>query len=548
MPMPRPDPEPTDPAKARILIIENNERVRHSLVRGLSAAGYEVFAVVDRKGDLLRASLRAAPRFRPHVAIVDLRLTDDHDTSDTSGLELLVELKNQSSGLKLIVYSAYLDSTVDREISKIGAAWIEKSGSPQLLKDTVADLARSVSANFRQFSVNWPDAWNIERTLKRLFSSRLPGRLADDVLAQLFHQADSVHITHIEGKATPYASPVSRGRSLVVKAQPAGYEVKKVVKLAHPCRIQLESANYAAHIQDQIPGVFHTVLERSGFFWDIGASVYTFLGDAGGVSLMTYRDYYQQCHNSEQRIQPLQYFFSSIWRYARRHQDTQEGSIVDEYDRMLGIREKIANIPPPHNGLREAARGLVDPVQWMADCSAAYAPKSFCTATIHGDFHADNLFTDGQHLWLVDFERTGVGPAYADFCELEIDVLTRLLSPQIGLADFRVLVDALLADEMAPELPADLPAEATEALAFIRDLRALALASTACADKMQARWELLFDCIFVAGMSPAAKGLAVQRDRAWLYAAALCTHIEPARHQAQHSTRADQVSADIALN
>jgi CheY-like chemotaxis protein len=225
---------------ARVLVIDNREQVRRDLKRGLEGRGYTV-AVAEGDGSRLhRNALQIAGRFRPHVAIVDLRLDDDHDTSDTTGLELLRDLRQRCEGLGLIVYSAYLTPTVDREINKLAAEWVEKSDEPRLLKETVDRLAAQSCAGSRSFTVAWPKEWRRSDTMLRVFDADIPASLLDDVIAQLFERGRRVWIHHVENIETSSAAPVSRGRSLVVKVQQQG-NAEKIVKVSTPTAACLAS-------------------------------------------------------------------------------------------------------------------------------------------------------------------------------------------------------------------------------------------------------------------------------------------------------------------
>ena len=73
----------------RILIVDNDYRVGSDLAEILQPEGYAVEVVRGSGRKLISAAKATARKLRPHVAIVDLRLLNEYDTADKSGLKLL---------------------------------------------------------------------------------------------------------------------------------------------------------------------------------------------------------------------------------------------------------------------------------------------------------------------------------------------------------------------------------------------------------------------------------------------------------------------------
>lgn len=514
---------------ARVLVIDNREQVRRDLRRGLESRGYQV-VVVEGDGERLhRNALAIACDFRPHIAIVDLRLDDDYDTSDTSGLKLLDKLRKRSAGLGVIVYSAYLTPTVDRKIKELAAEWVDKSDEPRVLKETVDRLAAQTCAVSRPFTVTWPKDWERSDTVFKVFEDKIPPSLLDDVIAQLFERGKRVWIRHIEDVETLSAAPVSRGRSLVVKVEQQGNLANKIVKVSTPRRVRREVENYRRFVDGRRLGQFHTQLEASRAFWDVGASVYTFLGDDGATGLRTLRKFYAAEQDVQRLLTPIR-FWQGVWANAypvKRH-SSQQATLDLQYDRLLGLQKNLSRINQQARPAVLAAADLLDPLQWLRERGGAFVVQPGVWQVIHGDFHADNVFTDGERAWVVDFERTGHGPLYADYCELELDVLTRLLPAMVGAEEFLRLV-TMLADIDGDSSLDTFSTEACKAACFVRGLRDIAFAMTKTRHPIAYQWGLLCDALFVAGMRLSfhnTQEQSVQQERAWLYASALCTCIE----------------------
>ncbi len=521
------DEEPSPKSsRARVLVVDNREQVRRDLQRGLEAEGYEVI-VAHGIGEALRKdAVRLAKKTRPHVAIVDLRLDDDHDTSDTSGLKLLEELRKRSKAVGLIVYSAYLNPTVDRAINEYGAKWVDKGDAPSDLKVEVGKLATQACAARRPFKVSWPKQWDKEHTVRKLFRDNTPASLLDDVIAQLFQPRRRVWVHQIEDQETPSAAPVSRGRSLVIRVQPNPNATHKVVKVSSAERVRREASNYQRYIRDRMPGQFHTRLEDTCTFWDVGASVYTFLGDDELARLHTFRNFYAAEEDAARLLAPIG-FCQRLWGRIYPPRRDAALPIYRQYEKLLDLRNNLERLRA-HPVETPLAAGLSNPLQC---CYAGHAPLPVgcgLRQVIHGDFHADNLFTDGERLWLVDFERTGYGPVYADFCELEIDVVTRLLPSTVPGERFLQMAQQLVRVDEPIKSSDDDPA-VHKAMAFIHGLRKLAFQTTDKPYPHDYQWGLLCDALFVAGMRPpahAASEQAMQRERAWLYASVICTNLD----------------------
>lgn len=511
--------------KARILIVDNRDQVRRDLQRGLEGLGYVVTAAIG-VGDALRAdAIRLARKTRPHVVIVDLRLDDDYDTSDTSGLKLLGELRKRSRGVGLVVYSAYLNPTVDRAINEYDAAWVDKGDAPEVLKAVVEKLAAQSCAAKRSFKVSWPKRWSKEHTVRKLFRRDTPASLLDDVIAQLFARGRRVWVHQVEDQETPSAAPVSRGRSLVIRVQTNPNTTHKVVKVSASDRVVREATNYHRYIHDRTPGQFYTRLEATSTFWGVGASLYTFVGDDELARLNTFRNFYAVEDDVERLLAPIA-FWQKLWERANPPRSDASQPLYRQYEKMLNLHRNLERLSThPVESLPNI--NLDNPLKRCYAEQRRLPSGCGLRQVIHGDFHADNLFTDGERLWLVDFERTGYGPIYADYCELEVDALTRLLPSNVPNHTFLELVQRLTDFDKTKELQTwDAPVR--KAWDFVQGLRTLAFQPPRGHFEFDYLWGVFCDALFVAGMRPAAfaaQQRTIQRERAWLYASVLCNHL-----------------------
>ena len=118
--------------KARILIVDDESRIRLALRACLETEGYEVIEAADGE-----EGLRAAVECNPDLIIVDLAMPRKN------GYEMIEELRSQCLGdmPKVVVLSAYHSASTPSASSRIeAAALLEKPLLPDLLRQTVRSL------------------------------------------------------------------------------------------------------------------------------------------------------------------------------------------------------------------------------------------------------------------------------------------------------------------------------------------------------------------------------------------------------------------------
>ena len=240
-------------------------------------------------------------------------------------------------------------------------------------------------------------------------------------------------------------------------------------------------------------------------------------------------------------MKPLEHFFNEVWHrhYSAWCAMPTSKTLYDEYSEKFGLDTKLQK-DPDRSLYRMIARiepELPDPIDWLRrhkhDSRIAGAKE----AIVHGDLHGDNLFVNQQYAWAIDFERTGPSHALRDFAELEIDILTRLLSVE-NAATFQTNFVALLQTIMRVDLLSSgsaasvqraallaMGAEFGKAAATIFELRQIAQKTVSYRDGHEYLWSLLFDAVFASYMEHAK---AQQRERAFLVAAVICDKLRGA--------------------
>jgi DNA-binding NarL/FixJ family response regulator len=118
----------------RIVIAEDSAILREGLAQLLAMRGHEVVAAVGEPVALLAA----VAEHRPDVAVIDIRMPPTHTDE---GLRAALNLRRADSGLGVLLFSQYVETTFVRELLADGS-----SGVGYLLKERVTDLDEFTSA------------------------------------------------------------------------------------------------------------------------------------------------------------------------------------------------------------------------------------------------------------------------------------------------------------------------------------------------------------------------------------------------------------------
>lgn len=517
----------THPSPPRLLVVDNDERIMQYLHLLFTKRGYAVHMAHGFGAELRENALALAQRVRPHVAIVDLRLDDDY-TDDPTGLLLLPELDSA----RCILYSAYLAPTVLSRVKRQYNVfdWVDKQNVEQLYA-VVDEAAYQMSANRCPLLIQWPANWEREQIIEVLFNeTAVPPTIdiLDDIIVQLFSDRERIVPVAINGAHEGLGS-VMRGRSVVAKVYPDHMQ-PLVLKLGHARRTRREYANYQEYIHSHLPGLFHTQIEKHTAFWDLGGTLYSFVG-AGQQVLPTFARHYAQATDVEAILKPLRHLFQSVWQphYAAAQVMTAP-TLFAAYDEIFKFEEKFARLDAQLFQQLQAmiATPLHDPVAWVRSFGHTSCLPTARQAVTHGDLHGDNLFVEEDHAWLIDFERTGPSHALRDFAELEVDIFARLLPhDRVDWPTLYHLAQVLVAprapgDRLQPSANLIGNPAVQKAIQVIGGLRQLACEVIEYSDQREHLWAMLFDALFVASVNSMP---TTQRMRALLYAGMLCERL-----------------------
>lgn len=504
----------------RVLVVDNDAELREQTVGLLRRWGCQPFAP-EGNGDALMAKAReAAARHCCQLAVVDMRLGDDSNTKDISGLELLDKLRPTLSIIMSAFGSVHSATEAFREYGAVD--FVAKEDGPEVLQQALQRAVVRYAIGARHIQIEWSDDLNAAMLSRQLFAGRasVPRDEATDLIGRMFPSARRVVLTTITDNPGFADAPLSstgpttlRRESRVFLAQVDDQPALMVIKIGKRQKIEREVTNYRQHVDNGLQTLFRPEMRGHMELWNMGAVSYRLVGNADiGTSdgPRTFTRFYRSTREPAQILIPLHHFFEqNNWGNWYNTSVMPLGrSLFDAYDEIL--HGKLSrNFPSwaqqdrliPFAGID---RALPNPMRWLSEnyrrSNEVRHPRQAIT---HGDLHGDNLFTSSEHAWPIDFERTGTGPILRDFVEIIQDIMTRIAAFRIE--DALVVYDLAVAlcepyrthQGMRPTTRILAHPEASKAFEVVRDLQLLAIEHARFEDRREYLWGLLFNHLFV---------------------------------------------------
>ncbi len=491
-------------ANPRVLIVENDPHTRIANQALITHWGYQAI-LAEGEGQTLICDAKAKARqYCCQLALIDLRLLDDLDEDDNSGLKLANEIKPTAS----ILLSGHGNQKVLRDLLKNhkDIPFVGKGDPRQAIEQALETEARRICSAKRQLKIGPLDILtHISQTTFGSLVGDYPDQVTD-VLARLFPNANELRIEPLDAKPkSSNISSVPRPKSVILMV----YEddlVSVIVKLARKKKIEIEVEKYHRFIDKRLKGNFVPRLENHAELWAIGGASYSYIGD---FDVQTFTCYFEE-NDIKDIEESLRSFFCNIWgRHYSRAKDRQDVSLFELYNQVWERDwfDRVKKFQTPN--FPHPLADMIDPIEWLkanvgegATYDASLV-KNTRVAVTHGDLHGDNLLVDSKkNPWVIDFERSGEGHALQDFIELESDLINRLTYSGENFDLFFLLcltvteqqeIDAIPLGESFPE---DL--EIRKILNTISTIRSLARECTTITDIRQYLLGLLFNTIFRA--------------------------------------------------
>jgi hypothetical protein len=356
-----------------------------------------------------------------------------------------------------------------------------------------------------------------------------------EVLARLFPKAKKLEVKLLESAGRQRQSQAPRPRSKVLLVYADNLQ-PKVVKLARAEKIGKEVRRYDKYIAERLKGGYSPPIDASAVLWDLGGTVYPFLGSR---KVQSFSSFYRQ-NSAEKILHSLRQFFMETWSPWYKEGREELGLRANVFDAYCKVwdedwyRQRLMKLNAgsfehPIDGKGPAS--FPDPIAWLK--KRVESPEELpltALAVTHGDLHGANLLVDEQYnIWAIDFERSGPGPILQDFAELEVDILLRLS----GLLrdDFAGLCQLSVWAARSKSLASPLATNSGASSALIKSmqviagLRRLAAQCSGETDTQPYLWGLLLNALFRASLLT-ARGQTHQLRRALMLSSILCHRLD----------------------
>lgn len=528
----------------RILVVDDELNVRNDTVDLIQLWQWTPVIAQGSGEDLLKDAVERVKEQRCQVAVVDMRLLDNQDSRDWSGLELVPQLKPA----KVIILSGRGDRKSVREALRRYEAFdfVGKQDDPEELRAAILEAAKSICATYNRAKIGWPRGLTSAIVVGQLRKDGLsyPNEdEADELIACLFPKATQLRLTLVNGPARISDKDAAlRRRSVILKAVRDNDREQYAIKISRVDKIEREVTNYHAYVEGKLEGRFRPSLTGPIMMWDIGAVAYSFFGNddmnvpnVPWTFAALYRDTNQQIKDI---MAPLEHFFEPRhWgHWFNVNVEPLKESLFTAYDEAWNNElSKELEVWSRHDQKRNfpgLLPALPNPTRWLYDHYADSSLVQARKAITHGDFHGDNLFVSRGLAWPIDFERTGPGPILRDFVELVHDILTRLsrIEPKDTLVLYELAV--ALCQPQAPEVKMRSTTAihkhtaARRAFEVIQGIQELAYSRAHYEDRQEYLWGLLLNSIFMATILKEQNELDPRYTRTLLVASVICGRLD----------------------
>ncbi|MEM7111280.1 MAG: response regulator [Chloroflexota bacterium] len=541
------------PGRGDILIVENDPLVLEGNQLLFELEGYRVFTAVS-----VAEAVAILDHNHIDLAVIDVRLSNDHDTYDRSGIELAEQMPPEVAKVLITAFHKFeYRSSLPQNL------WhLAKQAGPAALVDKVARIFRDTIRLNRQLDIDLAPKITTESLVQQMKPFR---DLEGEALTETSDELSKLFCRLFLREKRIYLSPLKPGYGGAGVALVRPFYPTKgayvVVKFGLREQIAPEVENYREYVEPYIQLNATEMVGDMAQTRRLAGVRYRFIGAQPRGQTQDFASVYfdeTRTHDSIKDIL-VDLFEDSCGLWYDGKQEWSEGlcpkTAVDCYKEQLGLCE-----PEDWQQLKEAQEKMLQPDGLFARHSATelkvawppnrvqilpdpvcfvetYAdklplPARYCIT--HGDLNGNNVFVDeDSHTWLIDFSRTGWGPALRDVTELETvikyeflaedDVFKRLAFEDIALAPDWFRRPLILPDELSKQFAY------VRAHAAIQQIRYSA-AQIAETDAMTAYWVgLLFYALkFVSWDETTRRGALLSlpiRQQALYGAARLCQRL-----------------------
>ncbi len=479
----------TSQTKGRVLFADNMSAILDTMIEFVENEGYEVLPAetLEKAEEILLNS-------RVHLAILDVRLVDDADENDQSGLDLARDLRFQEIPKIILTYFPTFQNVRAALAPRAAVEFLAKTEEPQKLVDAVASAFREhVGINF-DLDLDWKTPWVCSSSLfvsmmdPNVNNSFLSDRIGEfeDVLRKLFCKYEQVSINELfwtreqrvcfgvtafaGGKEEQYI--VICGENERIGKDTAGLDQYQAIRKKWiSSRLSAACVHYSAFAW----GMNATTLVARSFpvFFQIASEkqlrqamenlLPNLLPDPNGVNLSTSEE---RTLRQERLVKIKQQVTQSgfIQRVKALASEARSRRIVDSL--VCDAGKMVFRFS---NGIKLE---LPNPVEYFTRAASRLDPDLPYGITFGGlEAGAVVIGQDGSN-WVTDFSRLGPGPVLEDLVALELQAHFESMETD-NLLTLSSFEDSLLsAENQGNSLsPADVEPECRRALAAIQMIR-----------------------------------------------------------------------------
>lgn len=434
-----------------ILIVDDLETWREQITSALQRGGFQVEAVPTLAEGYARLHTNLY-----HILILDICM-NENDLDNVDGIKLLQELYQQKAteAIKIIMLSAHETKEQMREAFhdyKVAHFLSKTQFNNQVILKAVKEALNDINLSLE---IHWKESGAAEAVLDLTIggnrvagNSELQKQMAEeleDLLCRLFKDAKSVIV-----------QPLIRGYSgAAVLSVQHFYQTKGagrtvVVKFGDVKKIDQEHENFKNYVQHFLGGGRNTTVIDVRFTPHLGGIIYTFLGTSQD-RLPNFGEFYRK-KKLPQITKMLNRLFEDTcgsW-YASR-QGLQPVNLTDEYQHLLGhSAETLEHLPGVHGRQKlsfdalKDGQSFINPIRASKSKDRPFVYPSYLCIT-HGDFNPYNLLVDSnEHVWLIDFQRTGPSHILRDITMLDATIRFQLLSAEDVTLEECLLMEKVL--------------------------------------------------------------------------------------------------------
>lgn len=432
--------------QGRILIVDDLIQWREALVETVQMAGF----YADTASSANQAREKLQETFY-HLLLLDTRL-DDSDSTNQDGINLLVELRKRElhEATSVIMISAYGNKEQTRKAFRehevADFVFKDNFDERELLEIVQRVFAEEVRINLT-LDVYWQQVSGPKEVVLNLVTNGMRVKRntplqtevafeLEDLLCRMFYEASSILVR-----------PLTAGQSgasvlWVQPFYPAGGGRAVVVKFGDFHRIEEEYTNFRAYIQPFVgSGRITTVLSKRRTP-QLGGIVYSLLG--ANDQLEDFGHYYHRADSFHICSALDRLFFDTCGAWYANPGQLHPRDLTEEYQRTLAFTAEKLEQALFHQlksvqlvseqGKQKLMfkslgreRTFTNPLLMMGGAPLIY--PTYINIT-HGDFNQHNLLVDNNtgHMWLIDFQKTGLGHILRDVAKLDSEVRFQLLA------------------------------------------------------------------------------------------------------------------------